>query len=52
MLEDPYGSLADVFSPPFRRVAAKSLRLTAAILASAWIGLDWLALVAVHVEPS
>jgi CysZ protein len=52
MLENAFDSVADVFSPRFRRVTAKSLALTTAILALAWIGLRRLALIAVHVEPS
>jgi CysZ protein len=52
MFEDAFDSLVDVLSPPFRRVAAKSLGLTAAILLLAWIGLHRLALLAIHVEPS
>ncbi|HYA72813.1 MAG TPA: sulfate transporter family protein [Roseiarcus sp.] len=51
MLQDALDSFSDIFSPPFRRVMAKSLALTAAVLALAWIGLDRLALSLVHVEP-
>jgi CysZ protein len=51
MFQDALDSLGDIFSPPFRRVMAKSLALTAAVLVLAWIGLDRLALSLVRVEP-
>ena len=51
MFQDAVDSLSDIFSPPFRRVMAKSLALTAAALALAWFGLDRLALSLVHVGP-
>ncbi|MGD1015760.1 MAG: sulfate transporter family protein [Roseiarcus sp.] len=51
MFQDAFDSFSDVFSRPFRRVMAKSLALTAAALALAWIGLDRLALSLVHVGP-
>jgi CysZ protein len=51
MLQDALDSLNDIASPPFRRVAVKSLALTAAILALAWFGLDRLALSLVELEP-
>jgi CysZ protein len=51
MLQDALDSFSDIFSPPFRRVMAKSLALTAAALVLAWIGLDRLALSLVPVEP-
>ncbi len=51
MLQDALDSLGDIVSPPFRKVAAKSLALTAAILVLAWFGLDRLALSLVDVEP-
>jgi CysZ protein len=40
MLQDALDSLSDIVSPPFRRVMAKSLALTAAVLVVAWLGLD------------
>jgi CysZ protein len=40
MLQDALDSLSDIVSPPFRRVMAKSLALTAAALVLAWFGLD------------
>ncbi len=52
MIADAFDSLAQIFSPPFRRVMWKSLALTAAILAAAVIGLDRLALALTHVGPS
>lgn len=51
MFQDALDSLNDIFSPPFRKVAGKSLALTAAALVLAWIGLDRLALSLVVVEP-
>ena len=51
MLQDAFDSLGDIVSPPFRRVMLKSLALTAAALALAWIGLDRLALHFVDVQP-
>ena len=51
MLQDALDSLADIVSPPFRTVMAKSLVLTAAVLVLAWFGLDRLALSLVPVEP-
>ncbi len=51
MFQDAFDSLGDVFSRPFRRVMAKSLALTAAVLALCWFGLDRLALSLVHVGP-
>jgi CysZ protein len=51
MLQDALDSFSDIFSPPFRKVMAKSLALTAAILVLAWFGLDRLALSLVPVEP-
>ena len=44
MLKDALDSLADIASPPFRRVAVKTVALTAAILVVVWFGLDRLAL--------
>ncbi len=52
MIADAFDSLAQIFSPPFRRVMWKSLALTAAILAAAVIGMDRLALSLTHVGPS
>jgi CysZ protein len=43
MIEDAINALADVFSPPFRRVLFKSLALTVALLALVGFGLDRLA---------
>jgi len=51
MLQDALDSLADIASPPFRRVVVKSLALTAAALALVWFGLDRLALHFVAVQP-
>ena len=51
MLQDAFDALGDVVSPPFRRVAVKSLALTAAILLLAWLGLDRLALSLIDVGP-
>ncbi|MGD0641652.1 MAG: sulfate transporter family protein [Roseiarcus sp.] len=51
MFQDAVDSLSDIFSPPFRRVMAKSLALTAAVLLLAWFGLDKLALSMVDVGP-
>ena len=51
MLQDALDAFGDIFSPPFRKVMAKSLALTAAVLALAWFGLDRLALSLVHVGP-
>jgi CysZ protein len=51
MLQDALDSLGDIVSPPFRKVAVKSLALTAAVLVLAWFGLDRLALSLVGVEP-
>ena len=52
MLQDAFDSLSDILSPPFRKVMLKSLALTAAVLALAWLGLDRLALYFVNVQPS
>ncbi|MGA2486247.1 MAG: sulfate transporter family protein [Roseiarcus sp.] len=52
MLQDAFDSLADIASPPFRKVVVKSLALTAAALLVAWFGLDRLALHFVDVQPS
>jgi CysZ protein len=35
-------ALRDIFSPPFRRILAKSLALTIGLLVSLWIVLEWL----------
>jgi CysZ protein len=51
MFQDAVDSLGDIFSPPFRRVMAKSLALTAAVLLLAWFGLDRLALSLIHFGP-
>ncbi len=51
MLKDAVDSLNDIASPPFRKVAIKSLALTAAALLTAWFGLDRLALHFVDVQP-
>ena len=51
MLQDAFDSLADIASPPFRKVVVKSLALTAAALLLAWFGLDRLALHFVDVQP-
>lgn len=52
MFQDAFDSLNDILSPPFRKVMLKSLALTAAVLALAWIGLDRLALYFVNVQTS
>ncbi len=52
MLQDALDSLGDIFSPPFRRVMAKSLALTLGVLVVGWVGLDRLALSFVHVQPN
>ncbi len=52
MIADALDSFAQIFSPPFRRVMAKSLGLTTAILVLAGVGLDRLALSLVHVGPA
>jgi CysZ protein len=52
MIADALDALAEIFSPPFRRVMWKSLGLTAAILVLAGVGLDRLALSFVHVGPA
>lgn len=52
MLKDATDSLEDIVSQPFRRVMIKSLALTAAALALAWLGLDRLAVHFVAVPPS
>ncbi|MGD1037552.1 MAG: EI24 domain-containing protein [Roseiarcus sp.] len=51
MFQDALDSFSDVFSPPFRRLMAKSFVLTAAVLVLAWFGLDRLALSLVHAGP-
>ncbi len=51
MLKDALDSLADIVSPPFRKVMVKSLALTAAALLLAWLGLDRLAVHFVVVQP-
>ena len=51
MLQDAFDSLADIASPPFRKVVVKSLALTAAALLAAGFGLDRLALYFVDVQP-
>ena len=51
MIADALDALAQIFSPPFRRVLWKSLALTTAILALAGVELDRLALSYVHVGP-
>jgi CysZ protein len=51
MWQDALDSLADIVSPPFRKVMAKSFVLTAAVLVLAWFGLDRLALSLVPAEP-
>jgi len=51
LLQDVFDSLNDIASPPFRSVMVKSLALTAATLALAWLGLDRLALHFVDVQP-
>ena len=50
MLRDAIDSFGDIFSPPFRRVMAKSLALTCGVLVLAGFGLDRLALSFVHVH--
>ncbi|RBP17155.1 CysZ protein [Roseiarcus fermentans] len=52
MIGDALDAFSQIVSPPFRRVMAKSLALTAAILVLAGVGLDRLALSYVHVETS
>jgi CysZ protein len=52
MITDALDALAEIFSPPFRRVMWKSLALTTAILVLAGVGLDRLALSFVHVGPA
>ena len=52
MIADAFNSLAQILSPPFRRVLWKSLALTTAILVAAGIGLDRLALSLMHVGPA
>jgi len=52
VLKDATDSLEDIVSQPFRRVMIKSLALTAAALALAWLGLDRLAVHFVAVPPS
>jgi len=52
MIADALDALAEIFSPPFRRVMWKSLGLTTAILVLAGVGLDRLALSLVHVGPA
>ena len=52
MIADALDALAEIFSPPFRRVMWKSLGLTTAILVLAGFGLDRLALSLVHVGPA
>ena len=52
MIADALDALAEIFSPPFRRVMWKSLGLTTAILILAGVGLDRLALSLVHVGPA
>ncbi len=51
MLQDALDSLGDIVSPPFRKVMAKSLALTAAVLVLAWFGLDRIALSLVQFGP-
>ena len=51
MLQDSLDSLGDIASPPFRKVAAKSLALTTAVLVLAWFGFDRLLLSLVDVQP-
>ena len=51
MLQDALDSLGDIASPPFRKVAAKSLALTTAVLVLAWFGFDRLLLSLVDVQP-
>ncbi len=51
MFQDAFDAFSDVFSRPFRRVMAKSLALTAALLVLVWLGLERLALSLVHVGP-
>ena len=50
MIQDSLDALADIVSPPFRSVAAKTLCLTAALLVVVWFGFDRLALSLVSVE--
>jgi len=52
MIGDAGDALAEIFSPPFRRVMGKSLGLTAALLALAGVGLDRLALSHLYVGPA
>ncbi len=52
MIADALDALAEIFSPPFRRVMWKSLGLTTAILVLAGVGLDRLAFSFVHVGPA
>ena len=51
MIGDALDAFAQIFSPPFRWVMAKSLALTAAILVLAGVALDRFALTFVHVGP-
>jgi len=51
VVKDAIDSLADIVSPPFRKVVVKSLALTAAALLLAWFGLDRLAVHFVAVQP-
>jgi CysZ protein len=51
MIQDAFDSLSDIVSPPFRRVMAKSLALTAAVLILAWFALDRFALPFVEFGP-
>jgi len=48
MFADAFDAFAQIFSPPFRRVLAKSLSLTIGILVLVWFGLDRLILSLTH----
>ncbi len=52
MIDDARDALAEIFSPPLRRVMWKSLGLTTAILVLAGVALERLALSLVHVGPA
>ena|SRR5579871_1942876 len=52
MIGDAFDAFAQIFTPPFRGVMAKSLALTAALLVLLGVALDRLALSFLHVGPA
>lgn len=50
MIDDALAAFAQIFTPPFRAVLAKSLAVTIALLILVWFGLDRFVASFIHVE--